>query len=122
MGLHAHHHNLSLYLFLSEILQELLVVYAAPTLWKGFPKDHAFHSFIHSRIYKAPLQEIYSEAPPAQNPHPPLLSLNFVTLSYVTFHSRLKTKLLKLSHFDSTLAPPVPPHAHLHHLLRYINV
>src|SRR6218665_2058928 len=24
------------------------------------------HSFIHSRIYKAPLQEIYSEAPPAQ--------------------------------------------------------
>src|SRR6218665_1748917 len=23
-------------------------------------------SFIHSRIYKAPLQEIYSEAPPAQ--------------------------------------------------------
>ena len=25
-----------------------------------------FHSFIHSRIYKAPLQEIYSEAPPAQ--------------------------------------------------------
>ena len=26
------------------------------------------HSFIHSRIYKAPLQEIYAEAPPAQ-PH-----------------------------------------------------
>src|SRR6218665_1605545 len=24
------------------------------------------HSFIHSRIYKVPLQEIYSEAPPAQ--------------------------------------------------------
>jgi len=24
------------------------------------------HSFIHSRIYKAPLQEIYSEAPPSQ--------------------------------------------------------
>src|SRR6218665_285137 len=24
------------------------------------------HSFIHARIYKAPLQEIYSEAPPAQ--------------------------------------------------------
>ena len=24
------------------------------------------HSFIHSKIYKAPLQEIYSEAPPAQ--------------------------------------------------------
>src|SRR6218665_1341587 len=24
------------------------------------------NSFIHSRIYKAPLQEIYSEAPPAQ--------------------------------------------------------
>src|SRR6218665_892470 len=24
------------------------------------------HSFIHSRIYKAPLQEIYSEAPQAQ--------------------------------------------------------
>src|SRR6218665_3983911 len=28
---------------------------------------HLFnHSFIHSRIYKAPLQEIYSEAPSAQ--------------------------------------------------------
>jgi len=27
------------------------------------------HSFIHSRIYKAPLQEIYSEAPPAQSTH-----------------------------------------------------
>src|SRR6218665_1312286 len=25
-----------------------------------------FHSFIHSRIYKAPFQEIYPEAPPAQ--------------------------------------------------------
>jgi len=24
------------------------------------------HSFIHSRIYEVPLQEIYSEAPPAQ--------------------------------------------------------
>ena len=26
----------------------------------------SIHSFIHSRIYKAPLQEIYSDAPPAQ--------------------------------------------------------
>jgi len=26
----------------------------------------SFTSFIHSRIYKAPLQEVYSEAPPAQ--------------------------------------------------------
>ena len=27
---------------------------------------HSLYKFIHSRIYKAPLQEIYSEAPPAQ--------------------------------------------------------
>src|SRR6218665_3060819 len=27
---------------------------------------HHIHSFIHSRIYKAPLQKIYSEVPPAQ--------------------------------------------------------
>src|SRR6218665_233504 len=29
-------------------------------------KQHLHYSFIHSRIYKASLQEIYSEAPPAQ--------------------------------------------------------
>src|SRR6218665_1615279 len=27
---------------------------------------NTIHSFVHSGIYKAPLQEIYSEAPPAQ--------------------------------------------------------
>ena|SRR6218665_2385995 len=38
------------------------------TLSKSFTRSCLYdliHSFIHSRIYKAPLQEIYSEAPPA---------------------------------------------------------
>ena len=35
-------------------------------IWKVLDNFETFppiHSFIHSRIYKAPLQEIYSEAP-----------------------------------------------------------
>src|SRR6218665_812831 len=42
------------------------VLQAQHTTIKGKTFGNKIHSFIHSRIYKAPLQEIYSEVPPAQ--------------------------------------------------------
>src|SRR6218665_273323 len=56
--------------------------------------DHCFlsckiHSFIHSRIYKAPLQEIYSEAPPAQ-PRPYRTVLNHLQNALSLFLGRIR--------------------------------
>src|SRR6218665_3699073 len=64
----------------------------APALWNGLPKD--LRQFAH---------------PP--NP-PPNLTYGKLALSSTTFHSRLKTELVKLSYPDST---PSPRHVRHHH-------
>ena len=69
--------------------------YAAPALWNRLPKD--LHQFAHP------------PNPPLNFTYPPL------TLSSVTFHSRLKTELFKLSYPGFT---PATPHVRHHHRLQ----
>ena len=72
------------------------LIYAAPTLWNGLPKD--LRQFAHP-----PISPLNSTSPP-------------LALSSSAFHSRLKTELFEigLSYSDST---PAPPHDHHHHRL-----
>src|SRR6218665_329162 len=52
---------------ISSSLSQLPFHFLFPTTFPSFCHSHSCSpKFIHSRIYKAPLQEIYSEAPPAQ--------------------------------------------------------
>src|SRR6218665_3777980 len=69
--------------------------YAAPTLWNGLPK--------HLRQFAHPPN------PPLNFTYPPL------ALSSATFHSRLKTELVKISYPGST---PAPLHVRHHHRLQ----
>ena len=61
------------------------LIYAAPTLWNGLPKD--LRQFAHP-----PISPLNSTSPP-------------LALSSSAFHSRLKTELFKISYPDSTPAP-----------------
>src|SRR6218665_147312 len=72
-------------LILFEVMQPLLCVYAASTLWNGLPKD--LRQFAHP------------SNPPLNFTYPPL------ALSSPSFHSRLKTELFKTCYPGSTAAP-----------------